>query len=101
MANIMHIKGLVRSAAIQRKRDTNEAYGTRLSVLTEPKGDTCDVLVFERLMSPEDAEKLEDHFVELTVAVSVTAGSRGGAFLNVNAEAIDSVQDAHYQEAAA
>lgn len=91
MAKIMHIKGLVRSASIQRRKSNNEPYGTRWAVLTEPKGDTCDVLVFDRVLTPSEAEQLEGHYVEITVQVSSTPGTQGGAFLNVNVESIDTV----------
>jgi hypothetical protein len=92
MAKILHLRGLVRSAAPQTKQGASEPWGSRLSVLSEPKGDTVDVVAFERVLAPLDALALEGCEIDCTVDVSAVAGSRGGSFLNVSLVSLESVE---------
>lgn len=92
MAKIMHINGEVRAVATRTKQGTNEVYGSSLTILSEPKGDTVDVLAFSRVIDPAEAVSLEGTTIDATVSVDVNAGTRGGAFLNILLVSVDSVE---------
>jgi hypothetical protein len=84
MAKIFTLNGLVRSAEIQHKNADHSVWGTRMTVLSEPKGDTVEVTVFSRAMDPSAVVALEGAMVSLIVEVEVVAGRTGGAFMNVS-----------------
>lgn len=92
MAKIFHLNGEVRNVVVRKKNDTGEVYGTSLTILSEPKGETVDVLAFSRVLPVADAQALEGATVDMTVGVDVNAGTRGGAFLNVLVESVDVVE---------
>jgi len=81
MAKIAHIYGTLRSVEPATKSGTNEVWGSRASILSEPKGDSFDVVAFAREHSPRELQALEGTDVHAIVDVDVTAGVRG-AFLN-------------------
>lgn len=89
MAKIAHIYGALRSAELATKSGTNEVWGCRGTILSEPEGDTFDVVAFSRVIDPQTFLHLKGQDVHAIVEVDVTAGSRGGAFLNVSIRSIE------------
>lgn len=79
---IVHLHGLVRRVEVKRKNADGTVYGTGISVLSEPDGDTMEVTAFIRDLPEADALDLKGKHAHLVIAVGATAGSRGGAFLD-------------------
>jgi hypothetical protein len=89
MAKIAHLYGVLRSADIARKSADNTIWGCRGSMLTEPEGDTIDLVAFDRVIDTRDFLALKGQEVHAIVEIDVTSGSRGGAFLNVSVHSIE------------
>ncbi|WP_084126535.1 hypothetical protein [Demequina sp. NBRC 110054] len=69
MAKIMHITGRAVRADILRRKSDQAVYGACVTVLTEPRGDTCEVLVFESVIPAVEVLDLQDMTIDATVAV--------------------------------
>lgn len=92
MAKIVHMLGLVRSVEEQRKRDGDrEVWGARASILTEPHGDTAEVTAFTRTIEPRELSRYVGEYVHITADVDVTAGLRGGAWLQLTLRDIEPI----------
>lgn len=93
MARIAHIYGDVRAADLGTKTDAatgqSNVWGTRLSILTEPKGDTMEVTAFAREFAPADLRELEGKGVHAIVELEANGGRNGGAFLNATLRHIE------------
>lgn len=89
MAKIIHIYGEVRSAEVAKKAATGEVYGTRFSILSEPEGDTIDLLAFARVIDPEILIALKRVSVHAVAELEAVSGQRGGAFINLSLRAIE------------
>lgn len=89
MAKIAHIYGVLRSADLATKTGTNEVFGVRGSILSEPEGDTIDVLAFSREVDSQSLLAMKGQGVHAVVTLDVTAGRNGAAFLNVNLRKIE------------
>lgn len=87
MAKIMHITGRAVRAEVLRRRADNGVYGASVTVLTEPKGDTCDALVFESVLPAVEVLDLQEKVVDLTVSVDTDDRGR----LAVRVVSIDAV----------
>lgn len=69
MAKVFTLNGRVRGAEIARKKSDNSPYGTKVGVLSEPDGDTVEVLFFDRFLASADAMALRGLDVTLLVEV--------------------------------
>lgn len=90
MAVVMHVQGLVRAVTPANKK-SGERFGSRINVLTEPDGDTFQVLAFDRSLSGDEAADLAGTTVDLTVEVAAEVWN-GNARLNATLVKVDSCE---------
>lgn len=78
MAVMARVNGLVRRTDVLRKRDDGTVFGSTLAVLSEPEGDSIEVLSWANgEYSATDLAMLKGAEVELLVEFRVKPGFRG------------------------
>lgn len=84
MPKVAHVRGNIRDVEPLNRQADSTRYGSRLTVLTEPKGETLAVTAFDRVLTEAEADALLGLDVHLIVGLAANAGRNGGAFLDVS-----------------